>query len=129
MGGRIYKVLWFVNKKAQYGVNMSVYVVCLVTIDDIDKAAHIARMLVEKRLVACVNIISDIRSIYSWQGRVCDEKEYLMIMKTRQDLFPNLQAAVKELHPYEVPEIIALPIHQGYPNYLRWIDESTSPAS
>lgn len=108
---------------------MSVYVVCLVTIDDIDKAAHIARMLVEKRLVACVNIISDIRSIYSWQGRVCDEKEYLMIMKTRQDLFPNLQAAVKELHPYEVPEIIALPIHQGYPNYLRWIDESTSPAS
>jgi periplasmic divalent cation tolerance protein len=129
MGGRIYKVLWFVNKKAQYGVNMSLYVVCLVTIDDIDKAAHIAHELVEKRLVACVNIVSGIRSIYSWQGRVCDEKESLMIMKTRRELFLELQAAVKELHPYEVPEIISLPIDQGFPEYLRWIDESTSPTA
>lgn len=108
---------------------MSAYVVCLVTIDDIDKAVQMAKTLVNKRLVACVNVMSEIRSIYSWQGRVCDEKEWLMIMKTRRELFPELQAAVKELHPYDVPEIISLPIDQGLPEYLRWVDESTSSTS
>lgn len=108
---------------------MSAYVVCLVTIDDIDKAVQMAKTLVNKRLVACVNVMAEIRSIYSWQGRVCDEKEWLMIMKTRRELFPELQAAVKELHPYDVPEIISLPIDQGLPEYLRWVDESTSSTS
>lgn len=105
---------------------MDGYIVCLVTIDDRDKAAQIARVLVEKKLVACVNIIPEIRSIYSWKGNVCDETERLLIMKTRSELFLELQAAVKALHPYEVPEIVALDIREGLPDYLRWIDETTA---
>jgi periplasmic divalent cation tolerance protein len=119
--------LWFVNKKAQYGVNMGPYIVCLVTIDDPAKAANIARILVEKHLAACVNIIPEIQSIYSWKGQICDEKERLMIIKTRRTLFNELQAAVKELHPYEVPEIIAVDIQHGLPEYLQWINDSTVP--
>jgi periplasmic divalent cation tolerance protein len=128
MGGSIYKGLWFVNQKAQYGVNMGRYIVCLVTIDDTEKASQIARLLVEKKLVACVNIVPEILSIYQWKGQVCEDIERLMIMKTRSELFPALQKTIKELHPYEVPEIIALNIEAGWPDYLRWIDESTIPA-
>lgn len=105
---------------------MGRYIVCLVTIDDLEKAAYIAQTLVEKKLAACVNIIPQIRSIYSWKGKVCDEIERLMVIKTRQDLFAALQASVRELHPYELPEIIALDIQEGLPDYLQWIDESTA---
>jgi periplasmic divalent cation tolerance protein len=124
-GGRIYKLLWLVNKKAQYGVNMGSYTICLVTIDDLEKAAQIAKILVEKKLVACVNIVPKIRSIYFWKGQVCDDSEVLMIMKTRGDLFDELRTAVKELHPYEVPEIISWNIEQGLESYLKWIDDVT----
>ncbi|MEW6113764.1 MAG: divalent-cation tolerance protein CutA [Thermodesulfobacteriota bacterium] len=106
---------------------MGSYIVCLVTIDDPAKAAEIARFLVEEKLVACVNIVPEIRSIYFWDGRVCDETERLMVMKTRTDLFPRVQDAVKKLHPYQLPEIIALPIVQGLPAYLAWIDDYTQP--
>jgi periplasmic divalent cation tolerance protein len=104
---------------------MGSYIVCLVTIDDPAKAAEIARFLVEEKLVACVNIVPEIRSIYFWDGRVCDETERLMVMKTRTELFPRVQDAVKKLHPYQLPEIIALPIVQGLPAYLAWIDDYT----
>lgn len=106
---------------------MSPYILCLVTIDDLDKAAYIARTLVEKRLAACVNIMPQVRSIYSWKGEICDEPERLMIMKTRYDLFERLQNEIKKLHPYEVPEIISINIDRGLPEYLRWIDETTNP--
>ncbi len=105
---------------------MQPYIVCLVTINDRDRAAEIARILVEKKLVACVNIVPEIRSIYSWQGEICDETELLLIMKTRSDIFAELESTVKALHPYEVPEIIALDIRLGLADYLRWIDESTT---
>ncbi|MEM3421827.1 MAG: divalent-cation tolerance protein CutA [Candidatus Hadarchaeum sp.] len=103
---------------------MSRYAVCLVTIDDLEKGAEIARILVEKRLAACVNIIPQIRSIYSWKGQIYDESERLMIIKTRSDLFKDLKDQIKKMHPYEVPEIICLEIQQGLPDYLKWIDES-----
>jgi periplasmic divalent cation tolerance protein len=106
---------------------MGSYIVCLVTIDDPEKAARIARFLVEQKLVACVNIVPQIRSIYSWKGQVFDETEHLMVIKTRGDLFERVKAAVKNLHPYEVPEIISWNIEQGLEDYLKWIDEVTVP--
>jgi periplasmic divalent cation tolerance protein len=105
---------------------MGPYILCLVTIDDIGKAGEIARALVENEIVACVNIIPEIRSIYRWKGEVCDEGERLMLMKTREELFPKLQTLIRELHPYDVPEIIALRIEHGLPEYLRWIDDCTA---
>ena len=108
---------------------MSPYIVCLVTIDDIEKAVRIGQILVENKLAACVNLLPEIRSIYSWQGKIHDELETLMIIKTRKDVFKDLQKTIKELHPYEVPEIITLPIDQGLPEYLQWIHDSVSPKS
>jgi periplasmic divalent cation tolerance protein len=105
---------------------MKPYIVCFVTINDRDRAAEIAQTLVEKKLVACVNIVPEIRSIYSWQGEICDETEILLIMKTRSSLFTELERTIKNLHPYEVPEIVALDIQEGLADYLRWIDETTT---
>ncbi|MBC8304500.1 MAG: divalent-cation tolerance protein CutA [Pelagibacterales bacterium] len=90
-----------------------------------EEAAGLARALVEAKLAACVNMVSNIRSIYSWQGKIEDDKELLMIVKTQRHLFDRLAAKVKEIHSYDVPEIIALPIVGGSPDYLRWLQEST----
>jgi periplasmic divalent cation tolerance protein len=97
----------------------------LITVPDEDMAAAIARALVEGRLAACANIIKGIRSVYTWQGKVQDDQEVLMIVKTRKKLFDRLKSKVKELHSYEVPEIIALPIIAGLEDYLKWLREST----
>jgi periplasmic divalent cation tolerance protein len=112
-------------KKAQYGVIMGQYLICFVTIDDLAKAKEISRTLVQRELVACVNIVCQVSSIYRWKGKICEEEEKLMIMKTRRSLFPAVSAAVREMHPYELPEIIALELKEGLPEYLKWIDEST----
>lgn len=90
-----------------------------------EEASRIAGSLVGERLAACVNIIKNIRSIYAWQGKVCDDAEVLMIVKTQRCLFNKLKDRVKELHSYDVPEIIALPIIDGSEDYLKWIREST----
>jgi periplasmic divalent cation tolerance protein len=90
-----------------------------------EKAAEMAGVLVQDRLAACVNIIPAVRSIYSWKGEVCDEGEALMVIKTRADLIDPLRERVVELHPYDVPEVIAIPIVSGHAPYLKWIDEST----
>jgi periplasmic divalent cation tolerance protein len=90
-----------------------------------DEAAGIARALVEARLAACVNMVKNVRSVYSWQGNIEDEAEVLMIAKTRKGLFEALSEKVRELHSYEVPEIIALPLIAGSEEYLKWIREST----
>jgi periplasmic divalent cation tolerance protein len=128
-GRKIHKGLWFVNKKTQYGVNMGPYSLCLVTINDLKKAREIAGFLVQEGLAACVNIIPEIRSIYKWNGEVCDEIEGMLVIKTRSELFEKLQQTVKELHPYEVPEIISVNIESGFPPYLQWIHDSTAPDS
>jgi periplasmic divalent cation tolerance protein len=104
---------------------MGPYILGLVTIDDPDKAVAIARTVVEQKLAACVNIVPGIRSIYSWKADLCDEQEVLLIVKSRRELFPDLQDLIRELHPYEVPEIIAWTLDEGLPDYFRWIDEVT----
>ena len=103
---------------------MTDYIVVYVTAPE-DEAADLAKTLVEERLVACVNIVPGLRSIYWWQGRVEDEPEVLCIMKTRSTLFEPLRDRVRELHSYEVEEIIALPILAGNLPYLDWIKENT----
>jgi len=100
-------------------------IVVFITASNEDEAANIARALVEGRLAACVNIVRNIRSIYSWQGKVEDESEILMIVKTQKNLFNSLSKKVRELHSYTVPEIIAVPIVEGSEDYLKWLKEVT----
>lgn len=100
-------------------------IVVFITASREEEAAKIARALVEDRLAGCVNIIKHIRSIYSWQGKIEDEKEALLIAKTRKNLFKGLVTKVKELHSYAVPEIIAIPIVDGATDYLKWLKEVT----
>ena len=103
---------------------MTDYIVVYVTAPE-DEAVDLAKTLVEERLVACVNLVPGLRSIYWWQGKVEDEPEVLCIMKTRSNLFESLKDRVRELHSYEVEEIIALPILAGNLPYLNWIKENT----
>jgi periplasmic divalent cation tolerance protein len=100
-------------------------IVILVTTSSIDEARKIGQILVEERLVACCNIVQSVESIFKWQGKLHIEREVLMICKTREDLFSMVEKRVKELHSYEVPEIIALPITQGSKSYLDWVAKET----
>lgn len=104
---------------------MTEFIIVLITAPKDEEAERIARDIVSSRLAACVNITKDIRSIYRWKGKVEDEGEVLMIVKTRLDLFGALKKRVKELHSYSVPEIIALPIIEGSEEYLSWLKEET----
>jgi periplasmic divalent cation tolerance protein len=93
------------------------------------EATRIARELVDQRVAACVNIVSSVRSVYLWQGRVCDEAESLLVIKTTAAQFEQLRQRVIEAHPYDVPEVIALPITAGHLPYLEWIEHSTAASS
>lgn len=100
------------------------HVVVLVTGPSADEAERIGRALVEERLAACANLIPSISSAYWWKGKIEEATEALLVLKTRQDLVERLVARVRALHSYTVPEVIALPILGGNPDYLRWIDDS-----
>jgi len=100
-------------------------IVVYITSPNEDEAARIAKAIVEERLAGCVNIVKGIRSIYSWQGKIEDDSEVLMIVKTQKHLFERLKMRVKELHSYTVPEIIALPVVEGSEDYLNWLKEAT----
>jgi len=102
------------------------FVVVLVTCPQ-EKAGELARALVAAKLIGCANIIPAVRSVYSWKGSVCDDSEALLVLKTREELLEQLRAAVLAQHPYEVPEIIALPIQGGHAAYLQWLGECTRP--
>jgi periplasmic divalent cation tolerance protein len=101
-------------------------VVVLVTCPSAEKAAEIARRLVEDRLVACGNVIPGVRSIYRWEGQVQDEAEVLLLLKTRRPRLEELRRRVLALHPYQVPEVIALGVEAGHGPYLEWIADETS---
>jgi periplasmic divalent cation tolerance protein len=100
-------------------------VVVLVTAASRQEAARIGRALVKAELAACVNLLPGIRSIFRWEGKVSEEREVLLIVKSRRDLFERVAATVKRLHSYRVPEVIAFPIAYGAADYLAWIQKST----
>ena len=104
---------------------MPEYIVVFITTSGEDEAVKIARELVESRLAGCVNIVKNIRSIYRWQGKIEDEPESLMIVKTQRSLFEQLSEKVRQLHSYTTPEIIAMPIVEGAQSYLSWLAEVT----
>lgn len=101
-------------------------VVVLTTLPNPEKAAEIARILVEERLAACVNILPGIRSIYRWKDAIQDEPETLAIAKTTADRAEALHARLIALHPYELPEVIALPVSGGHAPYLAWVAASVA---
>ena len=104
---------------------MSKAIVIFVTASSIHEARKIGRTLVEEGLVACCNISQSIESIFTWQGKINVENEALIILKTKENLFNAVEKRVKQLHSYEVPEIIALPIIQGSKDYLDWVTKET----
>jgi periplasmic divalent cation tolerance protein len=95
--------------------------VVLVTAPDADTAAGLARALVEERLAACGNVVPGLRSVYRWEGAVRDEPEALLLLKTTRARFEALREAVLRLHPYQVPEVIAVPVEAGSAPYLAWL--------
>jgi periplasmic divalent cation tolerance protein len=92
-----------------------------------DGAVPLLRTLVEERLVACGNILGGVRSIYRWRGDICDEREEVLLMETSDVRVPAMMARLRELHPYEVPKILALEPAEKLPEYEAWVDEETSP--
>jgi periplasmic divalent cation tolerance protein len=98
----------------------------LCTCPDRGTSEKIAKRLVEGRMAACVNIMPGLTSIYTWQDRIETAEEHLLLIKSTKERYPAIEQAIRELHPYELPEIIALPIVQGLPDYLNWIDTCVS---
>jgi periplasmic divalent cation tolerance protein len=103
-------------------------IVVIVTGGSVRECKKIARALIEQKLIACANIVPAIRSLYVWKKKIADEKECLMLLKTTRDHLAALHLEVEKLHSYSVPEVIALPIIDGSPNYLNWIGESVGPS-
>jgi len=99
-------------------------VLVLSTCGSAEEGERIARMLLEQRLAACVNVVAPIRSFYWWQGKVEDSPECLLVIKSSRHLFDRLRVALEAAHSYEVPEILVLPIVDGSANYLNWMDEN-----
>ncbi len=102
-------------------------ILVLVTAPTADKAAELARALVEEQLAACGNVVPGLRSIYRWEGKVHDEAEALLILKTRAPLFEVLRQRVVELHPYQCPEVLRLDVEEGHAPYLQWIRDNVRP--
>ena len=101
-------------------------IVVLCTVGSAEDAERIASTVVERRLAACVNVVPGVTSIYRWKGEVARDAEWLLVMKTTAARFEALREAVVEIHPYDVPEVIELPIERGHTPYLEWIDASVA---
>lgn len=101
------------------------YIVIYCTVPNKKEGKEIARVLLEANLVACVNIIDKVESVFSWDGKLMEEKEALMIMKTKKELFTQINHAIQKLHSYNVPEVIAMPIIEADETYLKWIAYET----
>lgn len=104
---------------------MSKVIMIFSTASSLDEARRIGQTLVEEGHVACCNIVQSVESIFKWQGKLCVEHEVLMILKTKDDKFDIVEKRIKQLHSYEVPEIIAIPLSEGSKNYLDWVVQET----
>jgi periplasmic divalent cation tolerance protein len=99
----------------------------LTNLPDRAAAERIADTLIEGRLAACVNILAPCRSVYRWKGAVQHDEEHPMLIKTTAGRYAALEAAIRAAHPYELPEIVAVPIERGLPGYLAWVADETAP--
>jgi len=105
---------------------MTGFIQVMVTTETEEQARAIAHSLVGKKLAACVQMVGSVESTYRWKGKVESAREHLCLIKTRESLFPKVEAAIKALHSYETPEIVTVPVVDGSKEYLRWLDESLS---
>ena len=103
-------------------------IVILTTVASAEEAVALVRALLDRRLIACGNILPGVQSLYRWEGKVADEREVIVLLKTRASRVEALEMAFGELHPYKVPELLALPVSAGLHKYLEWIDDETSLA-
>lgn len=97
----------------------------LTTCPNPEVAESLARLLLEKHLVSCVNILPNVRSFYEWKGEIVNESEVLLFIKTHSEHYAAIEQTLLQQHPYDVPELIVLQIQTGLPSYLAWIDETT----
>ena len=105
-------------------MNKNDHVVIMVTASSEDEAKLIGERLLKEKLAACANFIAGMHSLFVWKEKICNEEEILILIKSRRDLLPEIINLVRELHSYEVPEVIALPIVGGSEDYLEWLDEA-----
>ena len=105
------------------------YIAALTTLGTRADGEALVRRLVMDRLVACGTIVESVLSIYRWKGALEETEEVMVVFKTRQDCWEELMSAVRELHPYDVPELIALPVTDGLPAYTEWLSEQTTQES
>lgn len=105
---------------------MEAYLV-ITNLPDRDSAARLAQTLVERRLAACVNVLSPCRSFYRWKGKIEDTEEFPLLIKTTRDRYAELESVIRAGHPYELPEIVAVPLTGGLPAYIEWVESETRP--
>ena len=106
---------------------MTEKIIVLSTCGSEEEAVRIAKQLVEGHIAACVNLVPRIRSFYRWQGKVEDSTEWMLVVKTSRERFDALRTVIEAAHSYELPEVLALPIVDGSPNYLDWLDRELEP--
>ncbi len=107
---------------------MTEFIQLFTTTEKKDDAELISREIVKKRLAACAQVVGPIKSTYWWKEKIEQTEEWLCIMKSRRHLYEELEKAIKSIHPYEVPEIVAVPIVSGSQSYLEWLEQEVKPA-
>ncbi len=108
--------------------NKNYYQLLITTCSNLEVANQLAHTLLENHLVACVNIVPQIQSVYEWEGKIVTDIEVLLLIKTRNEHYTAIEQILLKQHPYEVPELIALPIETGLPRYLAWLDKAVTPS-
>lgn len=101
----------------------------LTTVGTEEEANRLAEGLVSRRHAACVNVVPISRSVYRWQGKICHDSEYMLVIKTQEKEYPDIEATIQELHSYDLPEILSFNVRQGEPAFLQWVADSTDKQS